>query len=36
MAVQDNLARKPIYIPATQSEGELYLRVAAYYHVQCD
>ena len=36
MAVQDNLARKPIYIPATQPEGELYLRVAAYCRVSSD
>ena len=36
MAAQDNLARKPIYIPATQPEEELSLRVAAYCRVSSD
>ena len=36
MAAQDNLARKPIYIPATQPEEELSLRVAAYCRVSTD
>ena len=36
MAGQDNLARKPIYIPATQPEAELSLRVAAYCRVSSD
>ena len=36
MAAQGNLARKPIYIPATQSEEELSLRVAAYCRVSSD
>ena len=36
MAAQDNLARKPIYIPATQPEAGLSLRVAAYCRVSTD
>ena len=36
MAAQGNLARKPIYIPATQPEEELFLRVAAYCRVSSD
>lgn len=36
MAAQDNLARKPIYIPATQPVEELSLRVAAYCRVSSD
>ena len=36
MAAQDNLARKPIYIPATQPEEELSLRVATYCRVSSD
>lgn len=33
---QDNLARKQIYIPSTQPESELCLRVAAYCRVSTD
>ena len=36
MVTQDNLARKQIYIPATQSNTELSLRVAAYCRVSSD
>ena len=36
MATQDNLARKQIYIPATQPKTELSLRVAAYCRVSSD
>ena len=36
MATQDNLARKQIYIPATQPNTELSLRVAAYCRVSSD
>ena len=36
MAAQDNLARKPIYIPATQPEAGISLRVAAYCRVSTD
>lgn len=36
LAAQDNLARKPIYIPATQPEEEPSLRVAAYCRVSSD
>lgn len=36
LAAQDNLARKPIYIPATQPEEELSLRVAAHCRVSTD
>lgn len=32
----DNLARKPIYIPATKPEAEITLRVAAYCRVSTD
>ena len=33
---RDNLARKQIYIPATQPEEEIVLRVAAYCRVSTD
>ena len=33
---QDNLARKQIFIPATQPETKLCLRVAAYCRVSTD
>ena len=36
MAIQDNLASKQIYIPATQPNTELSLRVAAYCRVSSD
>ena len=35
-AARDNLARKPIIIPATKSEEEVVLRVAAYCRVSTD
>ena len=33
---RDNLARKQIFIPATQPEEEIVLRVAAYSRVSAD